>query len=162
MPGAAAARAELDWLVRLVGDVRTVRSEMNVPPSLKAPILLRDAAPQTLARAEQWLEAAGRLARVSAIEAAPADPPAGCAQIVLEEATLFLPLAGLIDIDAERARLLRERARAADDRDKVARKLDNADFVARAKPEVVEENRSRAMAAAHEIGRIDAAIARLR
>ncbi len=160
--GDPSAREEVDWLIRFVTAVRVVRAEMNVPPSRKAPVLLRDASPQTLARAQAWQEAAGRLARISAIEAAPSEPPAGCAQIVLDEATLFLPLAGLIDLDAERARLARERARAADDHDKVLRKLDNADFVARAKPEVVEENRERARTAEREVVRLDGALARLR
>ncbi len=135
---------------------------MGVPPSVKAPVLLRDAAPETQARAARWADAAARLARVSAITPAPADPPSGSAQIVLDEAILFLPLAGLIDLDAERARLARERDRAAGDRDKVLRKLDNADFVARAKPEVVEENRERAREAGREIERLDGALARLR
>ena len=160
--GPAAARAEIDWVIRFITAIRTVRAEMNVPPSLKAPILLRDAAPEIQARAQNWLDAAGRLARVSVIEPAPAEPPAGSAQIVLDEATLFLPLAGLIDLDAERARLARERARAADDREKVLRKLDNADFVARAKPEVVEENRERARSSTREIERLESALARLR
>ncbi len=159
--GAAAARDELGWVIRFVTAVRTVRAEMNVPPALKAPVLLRDASPQTAARAQAWLDAATRLARVSEVGVAPASVPAGCAQIVLDEATLLLPLAGLIDLDAERARLSRERARATDDLEKVRRKLDNADFVARAKADVVDENRERARAAEREVTRLDAALARL-
>ena len=155
------ARDELGWVIRFVTAVRTVRAEMNVPPSLKAPILLRDASPRTTARAQAWLDAATRLARVSEVRDAPAQPPAGCAQIVLDEATLLLPLAGLIDLDAERTRLLRERARATDDLEKVRRKLGNADFIARAKADVVEENRERARAAEREVLRLDAALARL-
>ena len=159
--GAPEARDELGWVIRFVTAVRTVRAEMNVPPSLKAPILLRDASPQTVRRAQAWLDAASRLARVSEVGAAPASVPAGCAQIVLDEATLLLPLAGLIDLDAERARLSRERARATDDLQKVRRKLENADFVARAKADVVEENRERARAAEREVARLQAALARL-
>ena len=158
---AAEARDELGWVIRFVTAVRTVRAEMNVPPALKAPVLLRDASPQTAARAQAWLDAATRLARVSEVGVAPASVPAGCAQIVLDEATLLLPLAGLIDLEVERARLSRERARATDDLEKVRRKLDNADFVARAKADVVEENRERARAAEREVTRLDAALARL-
>ena len=80
---------------------------------------------------------------------------------MLDEATLFLPLAGLIDIDAERTRLERDRKRAADEVEKVVRKLSNADFVARAKPEVVEENRERERSFRADIARLDAALARL-
>ncbi len=70
-------------------------------------------------------------------------------------------MAGLIDIEAERTRLERERKRAADEVEKVVRKLANADFVARAKPEVVEENRARETNFRAEIARLDAALARL-
>jgi valyl-tRNA synthetase len=159
--GAAEARAEIDWVIRFVTAVRTVRAEMNVPPSVKTPVLLRDAAPVTLQRAVAWADAASRLARVSSVEPAAGRAPSGSAQIVLDEATLILPLADLIDLSAERTRLERECARAADDREKVQRKLANADFVSRAKPEVVEENRERERAATHEIARLEAALARL-
>jgi valyl-tRNA synthetase len=158
---AEAARAEIDWVIRFVTTVRTVRAEMNVPPSVRAAVLLRDAAPITRRRAAAWLEAAGRLARISAIEEAPDRTPPGSAQLVLDEATLVIPLAELIDLSAERARLTRERARAADERTKLVAKLANADFVARARPEVVEENRERERRAAGEMERLDAALARL-
>ena len=157
----ADARAEIDWVIRFITMVRTVRAEMNVPPSVKTPVLLRDASPENRRRAADWLEAAARLARISAIEDAPEQIPSGSAQMVLDEATLVMPLADFVDLAAERSRLRRERDRAADDRAKVAAKLANADFVARAKPEVVEENRERERRAAAEIARLDGALARL-
>ena len=73
----------------------------------------------------------------------------------------MIPLAGLIDLAAERARLAKERARAAGEAEKVAKKLANPDFVARAKEEVVEENRERLAAAQAEIARLEAALARI-
>jgi valyl-tRNA synthetase len=160
--GAAAARAELDWVVRLIGEVRTVRAEMNVPPSQKSPILLQDAAPESLARGARWMEAIGRMARASELRALEGEVPQGSAQAVLDEATLVLPLAGLIDIEAERARLQRERAKVEAEAEKVARKLDNPDFVARAKEEVVAENRERLQAFRDEAARLEAALQRLR
>ncbi len=161
VPGAADARAELDWVVKLISEVRTVRAEMNVPPSRLAPILLKDAAPESLARGARWVEAIGRMARASAFEALSGDVPAGSAQTVVDEATVVLPLAGLIDLDAERARLAKDRAKLADEAAKIARKLENADFVARAKEEVVEENRDRLATAEAEIARLDAALRRI-
>jgi valyl-tRNA synthetase len=134
---------------------------MNVPPSIKCPVYLREASPQTMARAAAWAEAVGRLARASAVAAAPDPVPKGSAQIVLDEATVILPLADLIDLGAERTRLERERGRAADEVEKVVRKLQNADFVARAKPEIVEENRERERTARLEVARLEAALARL-
>jgi valyl-tRNA synthetase len=81
--------------------------------------------------------------------------------LVLDEATLLLPLAGLIDVGAERARLAREAGRAEDDAAKLSRKLENADFVARAPADVVAENRAREAAARAEAARLRAALARL-
>jgi valyl-tRNA synthetase len=158
---AAPARAEMEWVVRFITGVRTVRAEMNVPPAVLCPVLLRDAAPETLARALHWQDLARRMARISEIGSAPEPPPPGCAQLVLDEATLLLPLAGLIDIGAERTRLQRDLARAVDEAEKMARKLGNADFVARAPAEVVAENRAREAASRDDAMRLEAALARL-
>ena len=118
-------------MVRLIGAVRSVRTEMNVPPGAPAPILLRDAAPEhagagrTLDRADP--PPGARLPRCARWTG---EMPKGSAQAVLDEATVVLPLAGTIDLDAERARLTRERDKAAGEAAKLAKKLDNADFVA--------------------------------
>jgi valyl-tRNA synthetase len=158
---AEAARAELDWVVRLIGLVRSVRTEMNVPPAALAPVLLRDASPSTLARAERWIEAIRRMARASEVLALEGALPAGSVQAVLDEATVVLPLEGLIDVAAERKRLATGRDKALAEGQKVALKLANADFVSRAKSEVVEENRERLAAYQAEAARLEAALARI-
>ncbi len=107
------ARAELDWVVRLITVVRSVRTEMNVPPSKPSPVLLRDAPPEALARGDRWMEAIRRLARASDVRALDGDVPKGSAQAVLDEATVVLPLEGLIDLAAERARLAQGPRQAA-------------------------------------------------
>jgi len=155
------ARAELGWVIRMISEIRAVRSEMNVPPSQKAPILFRDASAKTMIRAESWAEAIGRMARVSEIAVLAGDAPRNAAQIVMDEATLFMPLEGLIDLKTERDRLTKEQARLTNELTKVEKKLGNADFVARAKPEVVEENRERLVAFQNDLSRITAALNRL-
>jgi valyl-tRNA synthetase len=87
--------------------------------------------------------------------------PAESAQVVLDEATVVLPLAGLIDVAAECKRLASGRDKARVEAGKVAQKLANADFVSRAKPEVVEENRERLAAFQAEAARLEAALARI-
>jgi valyl-tRNA synthetase len=159
--GAAEARAELGWLVRLVGEVRTVRSEMNVPPSILAPLLLRDATPETLARAARWSEVIGRMARASEVRPLTGEPPRNAAQMVVDEATIVLPLEGLIDLSAEKARLAKDLGKAQAEAKKVEAKLGQADFVARAKPEVVEENRERLATFQAEMTRLEAALKRI-
>jgi len=74
---------------------------------------------------------------------------------------VVIPLAGIIDLEAERARLDKDRAKALGEAQKVQRKLENADFVRRAPPEVVEESRDRLASFEQEIARLEAAIARI-
>ena len=89
------------------------------------------------------------------------DRPKGSAQLVLDEATVVLPLADAIDIGAERTRLARERDKTAGEMRKIVQKLNNADFVKRAPEEVVEENRERLAAAQADIARLEAALQRI-
>jgi valyl-tRNA synthetase len=161
VPEAAAARGELDWVVRLISEVRSVRTEMNVPPGTLTPILLRDATPETLGRGQRWMPAIRPLARASELKALAGEMPKGSAQLVLDEATLVLPLADAIDVGTERTRLTRERDKAVGEARKIAQKLDNADFVRRAPEEVVEENRERLAAAQADIARLEAALRRI-
>ena len=156
-----AARAELSWVKRLISEVRMIRSEMNVPPSNKSPILLKDASPETLDRAERWREATFRMARANDIGPISGDIPKGSAQAVVNEATLILPLAELIDLEAERGRLQTARAKAAAELAKVTQKLSNAEFVARAPEAIIIENQERGKNFSSEIARLDAALARI-
>ena len=158
---AESARVELDWVVALIGEVRGARSEMNVPPSVTVPLLLQGASGTTLARAEAWIEAIRRLARATEVRPLDGTAPKGVAQVVVGEATVMLPLADVIDLGAERARLAKARGQAEGEARKIAAKLGNTDFVARAPEEVVEENRERLAAAEAEMARLDAALARI-
>ena len=88
--------------------------------------------------------------------------PSGSAQAVVDEATVVIPLAGVIDLAAERARLEKERTKVTAEATKLTKKLGNPDFTSRAKPEVVEETRERQAAAQAEATRLDAALARIR
>jgi valyl-tRNA synthetase len=157
----AAARAEISWVVKLISEIRTVRSEMNVPPSVKTPVLLKDAAPETLARAARWEEAIFRMARASSVGALQGEVPKGAAQVVLNEATVVLPLADFIDLAAERARLLAARAKTAAELEKVRAKLADEKFVQRAPEAIIAENQERSDNFAAEIARLDAALARI-
>jgi valyl-tRNA synthetase len=160
--GAEAAEAEIGWAIAFITAIRTVRSEMNIPPAIKCDVLLDQASAETMARARRWEETAGRMARIATIARSDGAAVKGSAQILLGEATLILPLAGLIDIAAERTRLERDLARSMEESEKVERKLQNPDFVARAKPEVVEENRTRSQTFRAESDRLREALARLR
>ena len=160
-PGAEDAEREIGWVTRLIASVRTMRSELNVPPRTHIAVLLRGADAATLARADTWRDAIGRMARVEHLAALTGEAPAEAAQLVLDEAVLVVPLAGVIDLAAERARLGRERSRVEADAAKLAAKLARADFTERAKPEVVEETRERLAALQGEEARLSEALRHL-
>jgi valyl-tRNA synthetase len=154
------AEAELDWLIALVTGIRSVRQEMNVPPSAKVRLVVIGAGAETGTRIEAQLAALTRLARLEAVDYVD-DVPGDSAQIVLGEATFALPLAGVIDLDAERARIGKEIAKADDDIAKVDKKLGNEQFVSKAPPEVIEEQHQRRAEAVARREKLAEALARL-
>ena len=129
----ARADAEIGWLVQLVGEVRSVRSEMNVPGGAKIPLVLIGAKKAERARAERHEDTIKRIARIDAMSFARTTPK-GSAQIVIGETTVALPLAGVIDMAAERTRLEREFDKTQAEIAKIDAKLGNAQFVAKAPP----------------------------
>jgi valyl-tRNA synthetase len=156
----ADADVEIGWLVQVVSEVRSVRSEMNVPAGAKVPLVLVGAGKATRARAELHEGTLKRLARLDTISFA-RTAPKGSAQIVVGETTAALPLAGVIDMDAERARLMREIEKAVAEIRKVDAKLANESFVAKAPPEVVEENRERKTSFEAAVQKLQAALKRV-
>lgn len=155
-----AARQEMDWVVEVISAVRSVRSEMNVPPAIKMPMILQGANEETRRRLDSHRLLLERLARLSAIELDGAVPTAS-AQVVLGEATAILPLEGVIDIAAEKQRLQKELVKQETEAKKLASKLGNAGFVAKAAADVVEEHRERLVEAEAAVARLSAALARL-
>jgi valyl-tRNA synthetase len=138
----AAAASEINWLVDLVTGLRSARSEMNVPPSAKAPLIVVGATALTEGRLQRHEAAIMRLARVESISHAP-EAPRGAAQVVIGEATACLPLGSLIDLNAERARIEKALGKTAADIERGEKKLGNEKFVANADPEVVAAERER-------------------
>jgi valyl-tRNA synthetase len=139
----AAAKDEIDWLIRLVSAIRSTRSDLNVPASAIIPLALKDAGPETLRRVGVYRGLIERLGRIDAADPLRATAASGVAQIGLDEATLILPLAGVIDLDAERARLDKELKRIGGEIEKIEKKLTNPQFIERAPEEVIAEQRER-------------------
>ncbi|MEN5080885.1 valine--tRNA ligase [Bosea sp. TWI1241] len=156
----AAAEAEIGFVVDLISDIRSVRSETNVPGGAQVPLVLVSASAATRATVEAWAPMIERLARLSSIAFAD-EAPAQSAQIVVRGEIAALPLAGIIDLDAERVRLSKELAKLDQDIAAVERKLGNPDFMARAPEEIVEENRERKASAEARKIRIAEALERL-
>jgi valyl-tRNA synthetase len=155
-----AAAADISWLIDLVTEVRSVRSELNVPPSAKAPLLLAGASDATRERAQRLAEPLTRLARLSKIGFVDVAPK-GAAQAVAGEATIALPLEGLIDVAAERERLGKEVAKMQAEIDRFEKRLGNESFVARAPADGVEAEREKMAAAIEARDKLQAARTRL-
>ena len=155
-----AADQEIDWLIKLVSEVRSVRSEMNVPAGAKIPLVIIGGDAIARGRIATHGNTLKRLARVDDISFAAAAPK-GAAMIVAGETTAALPLAGIIDMDAEKERLAREIDKAKVDIGKMDAKLDNPNFIERAKPDAVTEARVRKAELEDIVGRLSAALQRL-
>ncbi len=154
------AEAEIGWVVSLVSEVRSLRSEMNVPAGAKLPLVLVGASESTKARAHQHEETLKRLARLDAItyEAA---APKGAAQIVVGDTSAALPLAGIIDMGAEAKRLAKEIDKTVVEIKKVTDRLSNPQFMAKAPEDVIDELRERQTDFETRQGKLKAALARV-
>ncbi len=137
-----AAADEINWLVTLISEIRSIRSEMNVPAAAKVPIVVVGAEDHTVSRINTHESAILRLARASSV-AVEETLPKGSAQIIVGEATVCLPLAGVIDLDAERGRLEKEIGKLDGEVSRIEKKLANPKFVAKAPEEVVEGEREK-------------------
>ncbi|WP_193548463.1 valine--tRNA ligase [Azospirillum palustre] len=142
-----ASRDEMDWVVRLITSVRSMRSEMNVPPAAQIELKLKDPNAVSLKRLDTHRDLILRMARLSSVEPLHGDVPKSSVQAVLDETTLVLPLEGIVDLDKEKARLSKEIDKLAGEIKKIDAKLSNEQFVAKAPEEVIEEQRDRREAA---------------
>jgi valyl-tRNA synthetase len=151
---------EIEWVIKLIQGIRSVRSEMNVPAGAKIPMVLTGAdaaAGGRLARNKDVIESLARLS-----SSAPADTiPKGSAQFVLGEAVVALPLGNVIDFAKERTRLEKDLKKAQDEIARFDAKLGNEQFVAKAPEEVLEEQRAKRAEAAALAARLQEAIGRL-
>jgi valyl-tRNA synthetase len=156
----SSAAEEINWLIGFISEVRSVRSEMNVPAGAMVPLSISGAAVDTTERLRAHDIVIKRLARSDAITLAEA-PLQGAVLALVGEATISLPLEGVIDLKAERARLMRDADKIRKEIVKIDQKLGNEQFMAKAKEEVVEEQRERREEALALLARTEAALARL-
>jgi valyl-tRNA synthetase len=156
----AEAAADINWLVEIVSAIRSVRAEMNVPAGAEAELVAVACDPVTAERMTRHEAALKRLARLSSIVQAD-EAPGQSAQIVVGGGRFALPLAGMIDVDQERARLRKAAGKAREEVARIDKKLGNERFVANAPEEVVEQEREKRAAYLAEAEALEAALARL-
>jgi valyl-tRNA synthetase len=155
-----AASAEMEWVVQAISVIRALRAEMNVPTGARVPLLIRDAEPAATERIARHREHFMRLARVEGFEPV-ATVPEGGIQMVVGGAVLILCLGNVVDLAREKARLGKEIGRLDSELAKITAKLANPDFLAKARAEVVEEQREREADASRDRDRLRAAYDRL-
>lgn len=151
------AETDITWLIDLITEVRSVRTEMNIPPSKKAKMVLVGASEETISRMGTYKEALERMARMESWETADAAPK-GAIQAVVGETTIAMPLEGLIDLDAERARLTKDTEKVEIEIKKIDGKLANKNFTDRAPAHVVEEQHTRRTAFMLELEKLQEAL----
>jgi valyl-tRNA synthetase len=155
-----AADAELAWLIDVISNVRSVRAEMNVPASAKLQLVVTGAGDETLRRLVGGTSLITRLARLEEITPQN-EVPGESAQFVVGDANFALPLAGVIDLAVEKARLEKDVGKLDAEIAQIDKKLGNEQFVAKAPEEVIEEQKARREAATDRRDRIKAALALL-
>jgi valyl-tRNA synthetase len=156
----AEAEAEIGWVVDLVTEIRSARSETNVPAGAQVPLVLVNPSADVQARAARWGDIVRRMARLSGITSADKAPKSSV-QLIVRGEVAALPLEGIVDLGAERARLAKETQKIESDVAKIDAKLGNADFLQRAPEEVVDEQRERREEALARKAKIAEALARL-
>ncbi len=154
------ANAEVNWLIKLISDIRSVRAEMNVPASAKMPLVLVSANEQTKGWATSYDSTLKHMARLEEISFAE-DVPEGAVQLVMGEAIAALSLKGVIDVDAEMARLKKELSKVAGEIKKLNGKLSNEQFLSKAPDAVIEEQKRRLAEETETQGQLEAAMARM-
>lgn len=136
----ADAAAEIEWVKTLISEIRSVRSDMNVPAKAQIEMIVQDANDGTSSNLAKYEAEIAQMARLSAISHSD-DAPKGAIKTVIREATYILPIADLIDLDQERARLEKEISKLEDNINKMAQQLDNKNFVANAPEDVIAEKK---------------------
>ncbi|TYC65844.1 valine--tRNA ligase [Stappia sp. BW2] len=154
------AAGEINWLVDLISEIRSVRAEMNIPAGTKVSVIVTGASEKTKARLQTHESAILRLARAVTVTLADA-APSGAAQIIVGEATVCLPLAGVIDLGAEKTRLQKEAGKLEGEITKIEKKLSNPAFVAKAPEEVVDGEREKVAESREKLEKVQTALGRL-
>ncbi len=156
----AEADAEMDWVIRLISEVRSVRAEMNVPAGAKIPLILKGADASTEERLARHNDLLCRMARLSEARVSD-DLPEGSLQFVIDEATGGLPIADVIDLSAEKDRLQKAIAKLDGEIKKIDGKLGNEKFISKAPQAVIDEQRERKATAEAEKSKLADAFSKL-
>ncbi len=163
VPADSAAESEMRWVMQFIDGVRQIRGEMDIAPSRKLAVLLRSATPTDLAYVERNLPYLARLAGIEPPQALSEGQAAPISAVaLLGSLEILVPMAGLIEPDAELERLAKRQRKTAAELQKLEAKLANADFMRNAPPEVVAKDQLRLAELRTELELLTAQVARVK
>jgi len=155
--------ARMELIMQVIGAIRNLRSEMGIPPGKKAEVILYSPKKETLRFLEENRMYVENLARTEKLGfQSGGQRPKGSATAIVEEVEVFLPLKGWINLNEEEKRLQRELDRVFEDLSRTQRKLQNQDFVSRARPEAVEKEKEKAGALAAREAKLKESLERVK
>ncbi|MCY4273970.1 MAG: valine--tRNA ligase [Gammaproteobacteria bacterium] len=138
------AELEMEWVMKLILGVRRIRGEMNISPGKQVPLLLSGATARDIERLDRnlgYLLKVGRLLSVNLLQSGQDEPDSSVA--IVDSLRLLIPLEGLIDKQAEQARLEKELVRINKEILRIETKLNNPNFVSKAPQPVVDKEREK-------------------
>lgn len=155
------AERAIGMLCNVVGAVRSTRARYGISPKQELACVIKAQA-ENVQMLDSLAAQISSMARVSELTiAADAAKPAESAAVVVEGAEVFCVLTGMVDFDAERARLTKERKKLAADEQKFSKKLSNPGFLAKAAPEIIEKDTAKLAEVRNQLSRVDAQLAEL-
>ena len=131
---------QMNWFISLISEIRSVRADMNVPAGAKIQLLIKDADEYTQNFITGFGDILKAMARLESVEFTN-EAPKGSIQTIVDPVTLILPIADIIDLDAERARLKKRIDKLESDINKISQKLDNKKFIENAPEELIAEQK---------------------
>ena len=154
------ADAEINWVIKAITGIRSVRSEMNVPAGAKIPLIVSGSNELTQQRIVRHNDVLKRLARLDTITVQN-DFPEGSIQSIVEEAVFAIHLNEVIDVTAETYRLKKEITKVEKEISKISGKLNNQGFLEKAPDAVIQENKSRLQDEQSKLEKLETALGRL-
>ena len=156
------AAADTDWVRDFILGIRQIRGEMDISPGKELPVLLQGASDRDRERCTTYanlLQRVGRVESVTILDTG--DEPPAAATALIGDMRLLVPMKGIIDVDAERARLEKQKARVTADLQRSQGKLSNEKFVNNAPADVVTQERARVAEFEKTIARLDEQLEKL-
>jgi len=156
------AVADIEWLKNFILGVRQIRGEMDISPGKPLPVIMQNASAEDARRAEQHDSLLQRVGRVDSVTIlGDGEEPPASATALLDEMRLLVPMKGIIDVDAERQRLDKQRDKISVELKRARGKLGNANFVNNAPADVVEQEKQRESEFERQISQLSEQLARL-